>query len=95
MQINWKKVESRVKPVEVDKTLSQNGVYIRQNIKEDKRIDENEKEYIVFCYDEAFLTHNEYEQHINADYIVNAIQLKHEAEIIDTYTLQLIEGGIL
>ena len=32
-------------------------------------------EYIVFCYDEAFLTHNEYEQHIHADYIVNAIGL--------------------
>jgi hypothetical protein len=95
MQINWLKAESRNKPTEIDKTTSDYGVYIRQNISEETRLDNDDNEYTVYCYNEAFLSFADYEQYTNANYIVNAIELKHESEIIDNYTLQLLEGGIL
>lgn len=95
MQILWKKAESRIEPIEVDSKSSIDGVYVRKNIHSEIRKDNEEKEFVVFCYDEAFLTHAEYERYSIVNDVKDAIQLKHENEIIDAYTLQLIEGGIL
>ena len=95
MQINWKKAESRIEPALVDATSSIDGVYIRKNIESETRLDNEEKEYTIFVYDEAFLTKNEYEQYSMIEDIAEKVSLKHENDIIDAYTLQLIEGGIL
>ena len=95
MQINWKKAESLSKPIEIDSTSSIDGVYIRKNITNETRIGSDEQEYTVFCYDEAFLTHSEYERYMLVNDLTSSIELKHENDIIDNYTLQLIEGGIL
>lgn len=95
MQIKWIRAESQTKPVEVDSTSSKDGVYIRKNINGEIRQDEQGQEYTVFCYDEAFLTPAEYERYLLVKDLTSNITFKHENEIIDNYTLQLIEGGIL
>ncbi len=95
MKINWKKAESQTRPGEIDSTSSKDSVYIRKNINGEIRQDEKGQEYTVFCYDEAFLTPAEYERYSLIDDLTSKITFKHENEIIDNYTLQLIEGGIL
>lgn len=45
----------------------------------------------MFEYDEAFLTSEEYQVYL----IAEAVQLRHENDIIDDYTMQLIEEGVL
>lgn len=52
---NWKAVESLNKPLEIDCTLSESGVYVRKNIKEIQADDEQ----IKYTYDETVLS-NEY-----------------------------------
>lgn len=95
MQIEWKKVESRNKPALEDAQSSIDGVYIRKNITSETRLDNENEEYTIFCYDEAFLTNEEYKNYLLIQDIVNNVSLKHDNDIIDAYTLQLIEGGIL
>lgn len=95
MQLNWKKAESPSKPIEIDSKSSIDGVYIRKNINGEIRQDEQGQEYTVFCYDEVFLTHAEYERYLLVNELTSSVELKHENDIIDNYTLQLIEGGIL
>ena len=95
MQINWKKAESRIEPALIDATSSIDGVYIRQNIESEIRLDNDNKEYTIFVYDEAFLTPDEYARYSLIEDVAEKVSLKHENDIIDAYTLQLIEGGIL
>lgn len=95
MQLNWKKAESLLKPIEIDSKSSIDGVYIRKNINGEIRQDEQGQEYTVFCYDEVFLTRAEYERYLLVNELTSSVELKHENDIIDNYTLQLIEGGIL
>lgn len=58
--MNYKIVESLEKPLEIDKTSSSDGIYIRRNI---EKI-ENEDGSIKYRYQEAFLSHNEYEVYL-------------------------------
>lgn len=95
MQINWKKAESRIEPALIDATSSIDGVYIRQNIESETRLDNDNQEYTIFVYDEAFLTPDEYARYSLIEDVAEKVSFKHENDIIDAYTLQLIEGGIL
>ena len=95
MQIQWKRAESRNKPAIEDAQSSIDGVYIRKNIESQTRLDNENKEYTIFCYDEAFLTHEEYKNYSLVQDVANTVSLKHDNDIIDAYTLQLIEGGII
>lgn len=54
MLLNWKKAESLERPLEVDCTLSENGVYYRKNIVEELAGEEPEL-YTKFVYDEVVL----------------------------------------
>lgn len=45
----------------------------------------------MFQYDEAFLLPEDYQAYLVAE----AVQLRHENDIIDDYTLTLIEEGTL
>lgn len=95
MTTNAKRAESREMPVEIDLTASANGVYIRENIIEETRQDNEGQEYTVYCYDEIFLTHKEYERYLITRDVAENIEIKHENDIIDEYTLKLFEEGIL
>lgn len=76
----------------MDKDLSPKGVYIRKNITEVDRLGSDQQSPVkMFEYDEAFLTSEEYQAYL----IAEAVQLRHENDIIDDYTMQLIEEGVL
>ena len=48
----WYKAESIDKPESIDTTSSKNWVYVRQNIKQESREDEDGKTMMVWVYDE-------------------------------------------
>ena len=57
-------------------------IYVRKNIVEETREDKT-----MFVYEECLMTETEY--------VLYSFEAKREAEIIDEYTLSLIEGGVL
>lgn len=72
--------------------MSPKGVYIRKNIIEVDRLGSDQQSPVkMFEYDEAFLMLEEYQAYS----VANAVQLRHENDIIDDYTMQLIEEGVL
>ena len=65
MKLNYIKSQSSVKPDLVDTASSKVVVYLRQNIVENKKIDEMSGEETVFYeYDEAKLTKQEYQEYL-------------------------------
>ena len=65
MKLNYIKSQSSVKPDLVDTTSSKVVVYLRQNIVENKKIDEMSGEETVFYeYEEAKLTKKEYQEYL-------------------------------
>lgn len=72
--------------------MSPNGVYLRKNIIEAEHSGSNEQSPVkMFQYDEAFLLPEDYQAYL----IAEAVRLRHENDIIDDYTLTLVEEGIL
>ena len=65
MKLNYIKSQSSVKPDLVDTTSSKVVVYLRQNIVENKKIDEmSGKETVFYEYEEAKLTKEEYQEYL-------------------------------
>ena len=60
MTITWKKSSSNERPVEKDETSSATTVYLRKNIEEKTVQNEDGSKSIIFEYDEAALTKEEY-----------------------------------
>lgn len=81
--MEFKIVQSEVRPLEVEK-ITDNRYYIRKDIvvKEDSSLYE---------YKEALISDVEYAVWS----ATQNIETKREAEIIDEYTLQLIDEGVL
>lgn len=65
MQINWKKVEGTQpeKPKELDTTSSPRVVYVRRNISQEVREQENSDDVTVWVYEEAIMSLSEYAQY--------------------------------
>ena len=82
--MNYKDVESMVKPLEIDKTSSPDGVYIRRNIKEMQ----TEEGIIKYLYQEAFLTENEYESY-SKELIVKQINDEENSSEYELYKEKL------
>ncbi len=101
MEITYKKAESLTKPSETDSISAQDGILIRKNINSVDVKTEDGLKIVKYVYDEAFLTADEYEAFRAAQYkdavseAVNSVALRRETEIIDEYTLKLIEEGSL
>ena len=65
MNLNWNYSESTVKPLEIDTTTSKVVVYLRQNIVEVEKTNENDNSTALFYeYDEAKLTKEEYQEYL-------------------------------
>ncbi len=99
--IIYKKAESLIKPSETDSISSPDGIFIRKNIEAVEAKTEDGLKIVKYVYDEAFLTTDEYEAFKAVQYkdavseAVNSVALRRETEIIDEYTLKLIEEGSL
>lgn len=65
MKLNYVKSSSSVKPDLIDTTSSKTTVYIRQNIIEVEKTNENDNSTALFYeYDEAKLTKEEYQEYL-------------------------------
>lgn len=82
----WRAAESNTKP-EAAIALSDGRVLVRRNITE-KQTEEGNTAY---QYEERIMSAVEY----GTREAVQDMELKREAEIIDDYTLELIEEGVL
>ena len=82
----WRAAESNTKP-EAAIALSDGRVLVRRNITEKQTEDGN----TIYRYEERIMSAVEY----GTREAVNDMELKREAEIIDDYTLELIEEGVL
>lgn len=82
----WKKSESNTKP-ETELQLSNDRIMVRKNITEELSADGNTR----YCYEERIMTSMEYSILVAMD----AKESKRESEIIDEYTLKLIEEGVI
>lgn len=71
MELIFNKSESTVRPVEIEK--SKHTVFIRQNFVEEERTDRNENVYTMWVYEEAKLTHKEFEEYSSFIAAKNAI----------------------
>lgn len=64
MNLDFYKAESTVEPDEVDTISSPTTVYIRQNIRQETRVDADGSEFTVWRYDEAKVSKDEYNQYM-------------------------------
>lgn len=58
--LNWKTVESRLKPAAVDTTISKNNVYLRKNIQAVEVKDGQNEDYTKYVYDEAIISKEDF-----------------------------------
>lgn len=93
-ELNWKNVESLNKPLEIDKNLSDNGVYLRRNILGIITEDSDGNEQIKYSYEESYLTNSEYEAYILSKSITDelldkedSVAYKHREEKMNTGVL--------
>ena len=83
MKLNYIKSQSSVKPDLVDTTSSKVVVYLRQNIVENKKIDEMSGEETVFYeYEEAKLTKQEYQEYLKELEIIDIQQQRADIDYI-------------
>ena len=99
MNNEWKTVYCGYdnKPEAIDTTSSSTTVYERRNFEEvvtklSSLDGEEEKEIKQWKYEERTYPKSQYEL-IQA--VVEKINLKHESEVIDKFTEELVEGGML
>lgn len=79
--MEWNKSESTVRPETI--TSSKTTVYLRRNIKETKLIDEiSDTETTFYKYEEAKLTHAEYEEYLQLAEVVNMRQMRADVDYI-------------
>lgn len=91
----FKPSESFERPLEIDDMSSKYGVYIRQNIRQEEYENEEGEKKKVWRYEEAFVSKEDYMNHLITFYTMNRVELKREAEIVDEYTMSLIENGVI
>lgn len=87
---NWRTVYSKNKPEELDTTSSPTTVFERRNIEEVEPI--NDVDNKMYKYEERTWTQEEYSI---SQAVANTVSLKHESDIIDNYTNQLIKEGVI
>lgn len=93
---DWRVVYSDYnnKPATVDTTSSESVVYLRKNIEEVEVTDpmHEDEPRKQWKYLERTCTHEEYDTALLSSELV---ELKHDSDVIDNYTMSLIEEGLL
>lgn len=86
----FKKSESRVMPAESE-AITGGRYLVRENIKTEERECSDGQKITVYVYEEAVMTNAEYAAYA----AVKEMEAKREADIVDEYTLNLIEEGVI
>lgn len=88
---NWVNAESKIRPATYEETGS-GKYFVRRNLYIDNREDaQTGEKYIMYCYEEAKMNAAEYAAYMTAE----TVESKREAEIVDEYTMKLIDEGVL
>ncbi len=93
MQLTYKTAQSNVKPDLIDNTSCPGYVYIRRDLQQKTRTDDNGQKLTYWEYSEAFITANEYETLKNqlvADEVndnINTAAFEHYQEKLNTGVL--------
>ena len=83
MKLNYIKSQSSVKPDLIDTTSSKTTVYIRQNIVENIKTDEmSGEETVLYEYEEAKLTKQEYQEYLKELEIIDIQQQRADIDYI-------------
>lgn len=80
MEPTYRYSESAVKPVEIE--VNKNTVFLRKDIIEDKRTDIDGNEVIFYTYEEAKMSHEEFNEYSNLVAARNAINGTNDSENI-------------
>ena len=91
MQLTYKKAQSNIKPDLIDNTSCPGCVYIRRDLQQKTKTDENGQELTYWEYSEAFVTANEYET-IKNQLIADTINDNVNTEAFDEYENKLNTG---
>lgn len=91
MQLTYKKAQSNIKPDLIDATSCPDYVYIRRDLQQKTRTDENGQELTYWEYSEAFVTANEYET-IKNQLIADTINDNANTEAFEEYENKLNTG---
>lgn len=91
MQLTYKKAQSNIKPDLIDNTSCPGCVYIRRDLQQKTKTDENGQELIYWEYSEAFVTANEYET-LKNQLIADTINDNANTEAFDEYEKKLNTG---
>lgn len=95
---NWKIVfgTDEIKPLELDTNSSPTTVYQRRNIEKVSKIEPvSNQEYFEWKREERELTLQEYSMLILMNEVKDEIINVQKEQIIDEYTLQLINEGVI
>lgn len=96
MSVKFHKAYSTEIPALIEITKSGEYVYIRKNI---VKVEATDTEPESYAYDEAILTKSDYEIYslieTTVNTAINSTVEKRTTDIIDNYTLQLIEEGVI
>lgn len=88
--MNWYKSESTVRPNKIDTTSSKKVVYLRKDIVEKQREDEENGDMITyFEYDEAKLTKEEYEKYKENPENEEIEKLRNEVDLLTECLLEI------
>ena len=83
MKLNYVKSQSSVKPDLIDTTSSKVVVYLRQNIVENIKTDEmSGEETVLYEYEEAKLTKEEYQEYLKELEIIDIQQQRADIDYI-------------
>ena len=88
--MQFTKSESNIRPKETEE-ITGGRFFVRKDIKEVTRTNQDGEAYVVYEYLEAIVSAAEYA----AFAAVAASENRREAEIIDEYTMKLIEEGVI
>ena len=87
MILNYVKSQSSIKPELIDTTSSKTTVYIRQNIVEVEKTNENDNTSTTFYeYEEAKLTKQEYQEYLKELSIIDIQQQRADIDYIALMT---------
>lgn len=82
MILNYRKSESTVRPDAVDTTSSKTSVFLRQNIVEKERKDNDGNSYKYYEYDEAKLAKEDYKKYLDELAIADIRQQRADIDYI-------------
>lgn len=84
MNVIYRKAESNTRPLDIEVTSSSKYVYIRRNINEETRQEDEGKPYTMYVYEEALLTKDDWEGYKN-ELLYKLINNQDNTEEFDSY----------